>query len=144
MTFSESGPTDRARVLLADDNAVMAAEVRGILDSAFHVVGVVDSGEALEAAFDRLSPHVIVTDIAMPGEGGMVAVRNIKKRHPAARAVLLSVIDAPLMIRLGLASGILGYVVKEDAGEELVPAVTAVLNGLEYLSAAARRSVGEE
>jgi DNA-binding NarL/FixJ family response regulator len=71
-----------------------------------------------------------------------VAVRHIRERHPGTPAVLLTVIDAPLMIRLGLSSGILGYVVKEDAGEELIPAVDAVLRGHEYLSAAARRSIG--
>jgi len=133
---------DRARVLLADDNALFAAEIRGLLDPVFDVVGIVESGEALEAAFDRLRPHVVVTDIAMPGEGGLVAARHIREQHPGTPVVLLTVIDAPLMIRLGLASGVLGYVVKEDAGEELVVAIQAALSRNEYLSAAARRSTG--
>lgn len=131
----------RARVLLADDNPAFAAETRGILGPAFDVVGVVRSGEALESAFDQFTPEVVVTDIAMPGEGGLVAMRRIRERHPGTPGVLLTVIDTPLMIRLGLASGIQGYVVKEDAGEELVPAVKAVLEGREYLSRAARRSL---
>jgi two-component system invasion response regulator UvrY len=134
---------NRPRVLLADDNAAVATEIQSLLASAFDVVGVVDSGEALEAAFDRLAPQVIVTDIAMPGAGGLVAVRNILKRHPAAQGVLLTVIDAPLMIQLGLSSGIGGYVIKEDAGEELIAAIHAVLAGRQYLSAAALRSIGE-
>jgi len=121
---------------------MFAAEIRGLLDPGFDVVGVVESGEALEAAFDQLTPQVVVTDIAMPGAGGLVAVRRIRERHPGTPVVLLTVIDAPLMIRLGLASGILGYVIKEDAGEELVPAVAAVLRGSQYLSEGARRSIG--
>ena len=129
-------------MLLADDNADVAAEIRGLLDPVFEVVGVVGSGEALEAAFDQLTPHVVVTDIAMPGEGGLVAARNIRRRHPGVPVVLLTVIDAPTMIQLGLSSGILGYVVKEDAGEELISAVNSVLEGREYLSQGARRSVG--
>jgi DNA-binding NarL/FixJ family response regulator len=133
---------DRARVLLADDNASFGAEIRGLLDAEFDVVGLVGTGEALEAAFAALLPQVVVTDIAMPGAGGLVAVRRIRERFPGTPAVLLTVIDAPLMIRLSLSSGALGYVVKEDAGEELIPAVEAVLLGQEYLSAAARRSLG--
>jgi len=133
---------ERPRVLLADDNVVLAAEIRGLLDPVFDVVGVVASGEALEAAFEALTPQVIVTDIAMPGEGGLVAARNIRSRHPGTAVVLLSVIDAPTMIQLGLSSGILGYVVKEDAGEELIQAIEAVLQGREYLSEGARRSIG--
>jgi DNA-binding NarL/FixJ family response regulator len=133
---------DRARVLLADDNPSFGAEIRGLLEAEFDVVGLVETGEALEAAFAALLPQVVVTDIAMPGEGGLVAVRRIRERFPGTPAVLLTVIDAPLMIRLSLSSGAMGYVVKEDAGEELIPAVEAVLLGQEYLSAAARRSLG--
>jgi two-component system, NarL family, invasion response regulator UvrY len=129
----------RARLLLADDNALVADEIRKLLEPSFDVVGVVHSGEALEAAFEALAPEVIVTDIAMPGEGGLVAVRRIRERHPGMRVVLLTVIDASPMIRVGLSAGAQGYVVKEDAADELVPAVEAALEGRRYVSATGRR-----
>lgn len=132
----------RARVLLADDNALVAAQIRELLEESFDVVGVVASGEELETAFEALAPEVIVADIAMPGEGGLAAVRHILKRRADAPVVLLSVIDAPPMIRLGLDTGARGYVVKEDAADELVPAIEAALQGQEYVSAAARRALG--
>ena len=131
----------RPRVLLAEDNALVAAQIKALLESAFDVVGVVGSGEELVLDFERLSPEAIVTDIVMPGGGGLAAVRKIRAAHPGAAVVLLTVLDEPVMIRHGLATGALGYVVKEDAGDELLPAVRAALEGREFISAAGRRSL---
>ena len=127
----------RARVVLADDNVLVAAEMQALLEQSFEVVAVVKSGEELETAFEALAPDVIVTDIAMPGEGGLAAVRHIRERSPAARVVLLTVLDSQAMIRLGLLAGASAYVVKADAGDELAQAVKAALEGRRYVSATA-------
>ena len=58
-------PSSRARVVLADDNVLVAAEMQALLEQSFEVVAVVKSGEELETAFEALAPDVIVTDIAM-------------------------------------------------------------------------------
>lgn len=129
----------RARVLLADDNALVATQIRELLEASFDVVGVVSSGEELEAAFDALAPEVVVADIVMPGEGGLAAVRHIQERHPGARVVLLSVFDSGPVIRLALSIGVQGFVAKEDAADELVPAIVAALDGTPYVSAVGRR-----
>jgi DNA-binding NarL/FixJ family response regulator len=136
----KNGPRSRARVLLADDNPLVAAEMRQLLELSFDVVGVVQSGEELETACEALAPEVVVTDIAMPGQGGLTAVRHIQERHPGIRVVLLTVIDAQPMVRLGLSMGVQGYVVKGDAGDELVPAVEAALQGRRYISGTALAS----
>ena len=130
-------PSSRARVVLADDNVLVAAEMQALLEQSFEVVAVVKSGEELETAFEALAPDVIVTDIAMPGEGGLAAVRHIRERSPAARVVLLTVLDSQAMIRLGLLAGASAYVVKADAGDELAQAVKAALEGRRYVSATA-------
>jgi DNA-binding NarL/FixJ family response regulator len=133
----------RPRVLLADDNAQFADRIRELLAPTCDVVGVVTSGEELERAVDTLTPSVVITDIAMPGEGGLVAARNIRARKPELPFILLTVIDAKLMIKLALSSGALGYVVKEDAGEELAQAVEAALAGQSYVSSHGRRSLSQ-
>ena len=138
------GPSGRPRVLLADDNAQFAARIRELLEPTCDIVGVVKSGEELERAVDTLTPSVVITDIAMPGEGGLVAARNIRARRPELPFILLTVIDAKLMIKLALSSGALGYVVKEDAGEELTQAVEAALAGKSYVSSHGRRSLSQE
>jgi len=131
----------RTRLLLADDNALVAAQIRTLLEPSFDVVGVVGSGEELETAFESLVPEVVVADIAMPGVGGLVAAERILTRHPGARIVLLSVMDASAIIQRGLSMGVQGFVVKEDAADELVLAVEAALEGRRYVSTAGRRGM---
>jgi DNA-binding NarL/FixJ family response regulator len=127
--------------LLADDNALVATQIQRLLEPSYDVVGVVRSGEELETAFESLAPEVVVTDIAMPGEGGLVAVQRLRERHPAIRVVLLTVIDTSSMIRFGLSLGAQGFVVKEDAADELVPAIEAALEGRRYVSTTGRRNM---
>jgi DNA-binding NarL/FixJ family response regulator len=141
LTFAAGGLLSRARLLLADDNAQLSAQIRSLLEPDFEVVGVVSSGEELETAAEALSPEVIVTDIAMPGEGGLVAARHIQAHHPDTRVVVLTVNDTSPMIRLARSLGVKVYVVKEDAADELVPAVRAALEGREYVSATGRRNL---
>jgi two-component system, NarL family, nitrate/nitrite response regulator NarL len=131
----------RARVLLAEDNSMVADQIRQVLEESHEVVGVVCTGEELESAFEFLSPEVVVTDIMMPGEGGLMAARHILERHPGTPVVLLSVVDSISMMRSGFLSGIHGYVVKEDAADELNQAVDAALAGKEYISTAGRRGL---
>jgi DNA-binding NarL/FixJ family response regulator len=71
----------------------------------------------------------------------LVVARHILERHPATRVIFLSVIDAPAMIRASVLEGVQGYVVKEDAADELVPAIGAVLEGRTYISTAGRRGL---
>jgi DNA-binding NarL/FixJ family response regulator len=131
----------RTRVLLADDSAMIAARIRELLEPAYEVVGVVASGEDLESAFEALGPEVVVADIVMPGKGGLAAVRHIQDRYPGTPVVFLSVIAAPSMIRMSLASGRSAYVVKDDAADELVLAIEAAREGRDYVSSTGRRAL---
>jgi len=125
----------RARVLLADDHAANAQLLRDLLELEFEVVGAVQNGYALVGAAETLSPDVIVSDIGMPGLDGIEAAKRILYRNPAARIVFVTVHDEPEMVKRSLAIGALGYVLKMVAGEELVPAVRAALNGARHVSA---------
>ncbi len=89
---------------------------------------------ALVDAAARLSPDVIVTDIAMPGVDGIEATALICRRNPTARIVLVTVHAELMLVEAGLAAGALGYVLKDTAGDELVPAVRAALRGRQYVS----------
>ena len=128
----------RPRVVLADDRASMARQLRALLLPSCDVVEVVSDGAALVAAVDALEPDVIVTDIAMPGVSGMAAARIIRSRHPAARVIFLTIRDEPELIREAAHIGALGYVMKGDAGDELAIAVHAAMAGVQYVSTSAR------
>ncbi|MET0214673.1 MAG: response regulator transcription factor [Vicinamibacterales bacterium] len=122
-------------MLLADDHAANAQLLRGLLEMEFEVVGAVQNGYALVGAAESLSPDVIVSDISMPGLDGIEAAKRILYRNPAARIVFVTMHDEPEMVKRSLAIGALGYVLKMVAGEELVPAVRAALNGGRHISA---------
>jgi DNA-binding NarL/FixJ family response regulator len=126
----------RARVILADDHPEIIEDLRSLLQSEFDVVATVGDGHALIAAAEKLAPDVIVTDIAMPGLNGIAAAARILGSNPAARIVFVTVHNKPELVEKSLAIGALGYVLKLRAGEDLVPAIHAVLGGKRHLSPA--------
>ena len=124
----------RPRVLLAEDHAATAERLRKLLRVDFDVIASVEDGRALVDATERLMPDVIVADIAMPGVDGIAAAILIRRHDPNARIVLVTVHAESMLVEAGLAAGALGYVLKDTAGDDLVPAVHAALGGRQYLS----------
>lgn len=128
----------RPSVLLADDHAETARQLKKLLQPHFDVIAVVEDGGALVSAAARLSPDVIVTDISMPGLDGIEASKQILRADSEARIVLVTVHSEPMLVEGGLAAGARGYVLKDAAGEDLVAAVHAALAGDIYVSLALR------
>jgi DNA-binding NarL/FixJ family response regulator len=114
----------------------MAQQLRSLLGD--YDVDIVSDGQGLIAAVNAHLPDIIISDITMPGISGLAAARDILAMHPVARIIFVSVQDEPAIIRKAIAGGALGYVVKADAGEELLCAVQAVLGGGQYVSSSAR------
>jgi two-component system, NarL family, invasion response regulator UvrY len=126
------------RVLLVDDHAVVRTGFRLLLQSIgeVSVVAEADSGEAACQLYSELEPDVVVMDIAMPGMGGLEALRRMKARHPQVRVLTLSAHDDPMHARRCLQEGALGFLSKRSAPEALMQAVTVVASGRRYLDAA--------
>ena len=123
------------RVLLVDDHAVVRTGFRLLLQSLaeISVVAEAESGEAACQRFFELTPDVVVLDLAMPGMGGLEALRRIRSRHPEARVLALSAHDDPMHARRALREGAMGFLSKRSAPEALVEAVTAVAAGRRYI-----------
>jgi two-component system invasion response regulator UvrY len=123
------------RVLLVDDHAVVRTGFRLLLQSLaeISVVAEAESGEAACQRYLELTPDVVVMDLAMPGMGGLEALRRIRARHPQARVLALSAHDDPMHARRALQEGALGFLSKRSAPEALVEAVTAVAAGRRYI-----------
>jgi DNA-binding NarL/FixJ family response regulator len=124
------------RVLLADDHVATAEQLRNLLAPHFDVVEIVEDGRSLVTAAARLSPDAIVTDISMPTLDGIEACALIRRENPDARIVLVTVHSEPILVERSLAVGALGYVLKDAAGDELVAAVRAALDGERFVSGA--------
>src|SRR5262245_23172334 len=129
----------RPRVLLAEDNAVMAAELRELLEPELEVVATVADGAALVTAADTALPDVIVADIVMPHRSGIDATVELLRRHPETRVVLVTIHDDPPPVERGRAAGALGHVLKAASATELMPAVHAALRNERYVSSRIRR-----
>src|SRR5262249_5056322 len=126
---------------LADDSSDILNSIREMLDPQFDVVATVQDGYSLIAAIKKHKPDVVVTDISMPGLSGIEATREIIKLDPDSRIVLLTVHRESAIIDQGFAAGALGYVLKLNAGEELIPAVNEALQGHHFVSASLCQSV---
>jgi two-component system invasion response regulator UvrY len=123
------------RVLLADDHAVVRMGFRLLLQSVadLTVLAEAESGETACRLYLELKPDVVVMDLAMPGMGGLEALRRIRARDPHARVLTLSAQDDPMHARRAMQEGALGFLSKRSAPETLIEAVTAVAAGRRYL-----------
>jgi two-component system invasion response regulator UvrY len=125
------------RVMLVDDHAVVRTGFRLLLQSVTEVsvVAEAESGEVACQRYAELTPDVVVLDLAMPGMGGLEALKRIRARHPQARVLTLSAHDDPMHARRALQEGALGFLSKRSAPETLIEAVTTVAAGRRYLDA---------
>ena len=100
----------------------------------FQVVG--EASDGLEAVHksEELQPDLIVLDIGLPTLNGIDAARRIRKLSARSKILFLSQESSIDVVREALSCGALGYLVKTQAGSELLPAVDEVLQGREFLS----------
>ena len=116
------------RILLADDHEVVRAGLRALLEEhqGWEVVAeAVDGRQAVEKA-TKLKPDAVVIDIAMPLLNGLEAVRQIVKAVQNCRVLVLTMYDSDPLIQQVLQAGARGYLLKSDAGRDLVSAIDAL------------------
>jgi two-component system invasion response regulator UvrY len=123
------------RVLLVDDHAVVRMGFRLLLQSQadMSVIAEAESGEIACQRYLELQPDVVVMDLAMPGMGGLEALRRIRAHHPQARVLTLSAQDDPMHARRALREGALGFLSKRSAPEALIEAVAMIAQGQRYI-----------
>jgi len=131
------------RLLLADDHRIMREGLKALVEKEpdMDVIGEAETGKATVELAGKLSPHLVVMDIAMPDLNGIEATRRIVKATPNVRVVALSAHADQHFIREMLAAGAAAYVLKDTAYEELVRAIREVMRGKKYLSPDIARGV---
>ena len=129
-----------ARILLVDDSEPYRRALWSMLADAplMELAGeAADGVEAVKMAGD-LKPDLILLDVRLPGMNGIEAASRIRLVSPESKMLFLSQYDDPDVVRAVLHTGALGYVLKVDAGKELLPAAAAVLRGERFLSTGVR------
>jgi DNA-binding NarL/FixJ family response regulator len=125
------------RVLLVDDHAVVRSGMRTILEDHVQHVTVEEAADGDAALVALARPFdVVVLDLSMPGRSGMDLLAEIKHRHPKLPVLIMSFHAEELFAVRALRAGAAGYLMKSAAPEELAAAVTKVVRGGRYVTAA--------
>lgn len=125
----------RARILLADDHALVRGGLRMLLDAAPDLEVVAEAGdgaEAIECAL-REQLDLAVLDVAMPRRTGLQAAWELSRQRPGLRTLMLSMHDGELYCLQALKAGACGYVLKSGADRDLVDACRAAIRGETFL-----------
>ena len=128
------------RVLVIDDHAILRSGLRMMLNAQVDitVIGEAADGRNGIAEALRLNPDVVLMDITMPDINGIDATREIKRRLPDVRILILTMHENEEYLFQGLRAGASGYILKEAADTELIQAIRTVQSGRFYLSPVAQ------
>jgi DNA-binding NarL/FixJ family response regulator len=135
------------RVLLADDQSLIRAGFRMILESQgdIEVVGEAANGEQAAEAARRLEPDVVMMDIQMPGGDGLAATRKIAADPDShSRVIILTTFERDEYVFEALQAGASGFLLKNAPPEQLVEAVRLVASGEALLAPSVTRRVIEQ
>jgi DNA-binding NarL/FixJ family response regulator len=124
-----------ARILLADDHALVRRGVRLILDNEPDLTVVAEASDGAEAvALAKINDvDLAILDVAMPRMTGLQAAREMSRQHPGIRILLLSMYDNEQYFFEALKAGASGYVLKSVADRDLVEACRAAIRGEPFL-----------
>lgn len=131
----------KARILIADDHALVAEGLRGLLSEKYDVVGLSPNGRRLLEDAVVLKPDVVVLDVGMPELNGIDAAIQICKLLPATKIVFVTQRIDVHYLRAAFRAGGVGYVAKQSATEELLIAITRALLGQIYVTPLLRDAI---
>jgi NarL family two-component system response regulator LiaR len=143
---SEDHVTERIRILIADDHAVVRHGLRALIatEPDMELVGEASDGVEAVELYDRLRPAVTLMDMAMPRKTGLEAICDIKRADPEARILVLTSFAEDDQVFPAIKAGATGYLLKDAAPRELLRAIRDVHAGEVSLHPAiARKLVGE-
>lgn len=127
----------RLRILIADDHPIFRRGLCDVInsDAALELVGQAGDGAEAVRLVGELRPDVVILDEQMPGLTGLQAARQLAAQGSPVKIVLLTMIEDEDLLNETLNLGIPAYVLKENAVEDLINAIRAVVAGRKFISA---------
>ncbi len=124
----------RARILLADDHPLVLESVKQLLEPDFSVVGTAQTGQQVLEEAQKLQPDIVLLDANMPGMSGFETARRLKALLPTTKIIFVTMLTEAIAVSEGFRAGAMGYVLKQDASDELHAAVKSVMANQRFVS----------
>jgi DNA-binding NarL/FixJ family response regulator len=135
---------ERARILIADDHALVAEAFKSLLEPEYNVVKVVTDGKSLITAALESEPDIVLLDLGMPLLNGLDAGLELKKLLPRIKLIILTMNEDPEVASKALRHWASSYLLKKSASIELTQAISEVLRGRSYVTPAMAQKLMDE
>jgi DNA-binding NarL/FixJ family response regulator len=124
------------KIVLVDDHKLLRDGIRKILEqrSNMHIIGEASNGREAIKICSKLIPDIVVMDVAMSGMNGIEAAKQIHQNQPNIKIIGLSMHSGKQFIQGMFKAGAFGYLLKDGDGDELITAITSVVQHKRYLS----------
>jgi DNA-binding NarL/FixJ family response regulator len=131
------------RILVADDHALVREGVKRVVDHESDLAVVAEAADGAEAVEGALDPSIdlAILDISMPRKTGLQASRELSRRRPELRTLILSMYENEQFLFEALKAGASGYVLKSGADDDIVDACRAAMRGQSFLYPSAVRTL---
>jgi DNA-binding NarL/FixJ family response regulator len=126
----------RPRIFIVDDHPLFRAGLRQVIleDDRFELLGEATDGPEAMSFIHKHTPDVVVLDLKLPGMSGLEIARRLQEEHSPTRVIILTMHNEEELCNRALDHGVMGFVLKENAVDEIVKAIAAVAEGAPYFS----------
>jgi len=126
----------KKQIIIAEDHTILREGLRSLLSAKpeYEVVGEAEDGNAAIRCAEKLKPNLVLMDLSMPKMNGIDAIKEIKKRSPETKVLVLTVHKSDEYIRATFEAGADGYVLKDATHAELEMAIQNILSGKNFIS----------
>src|ERR1043166_8891519 len=126
----------KVRILLVDDHAVVRYGIGQIInrEADLSVCGEEEDASKAMTAIETLKPNLVIADISLKDSSGLELMRNIKAQYSGLPVLVVSTHDETIYAEIAFRAGALGYLMKQEAIDKILPAIRRVLSGAIYVS----------
>lgn len=126
----------KSKIILTDDHAVVREGLKNLIqkDPSLTVIAEAQDGQELMDLLQSLKCDLIIMDISMPNKDGVTALKEIRRKYPKAKVLILSMLKDFQHFEEVMRHGASGYMVKDDAPDQLLLAIKTIIRGNKFVS----------
>ena len=134
------------RIILADDHEMLRVGLKGLLEKEldFKVVAQAKDGEELLEKLSSMKTDCVVIDLSMPNMDGLSTLKEIRKKYPKIKSLVLTMQKDAEHFKHAMAAGACGYILKDSAFEQLALAIKIIMKGKDFISPAISNLIAQQ